>query len=229
MDIANTLAEKAYKKVVINNWHGELKSLMRSLGKSTVSGGKDKETRVKQAAKSYLAKSNALAVKIEKEKENFPLVDSGDLALHITLEKFLGLLDKHIDLVSRRIMLGETIPRQEKMFSIFEEYTEWITKGKQRPSVELGKNLAITTDQYGLIVDYYIMEKETDNQTFPSPFRFIIHIMFIFNGVRELARSPSGKSHTRYGLSEKVVFLDCFQQLTTSLRCMMLFQGTHEL
>jgi len=148
----------------LNNWHGELKSLMRGLGKSTVSGGKDKETRVKQAAKSYLAKSNALAVKIEKEKENFPLLDSGDLALHITLDKFLGLLNKHIDLVSRRIMLGETIPHKEKMFSIFEEYTEWITKGKQHPSVELGKNLAITTDQYGLIVDYQIMEKETDNQ-----------------------------------------------------------------
>lgn len=30
------------------------------------------------------------------------------------------------------------------------------------PSVELGKKLAITTDQYGLIVDYQIMEAEQD-------------------------------------------------------------------
>ncbi|MEI7727441.1 MAG: ISNCY family transposase [Bacteroidota bacterium] len=148
----------------LHDWHGELKSLVRSLGKSTVSGGKDKEIRVKQAAKSYLTKANALAVKIEKGKKDFPLVDSGDLALHITLDKFFELLNKHIDLVNRRIILGETIPHQEKMFSVFEEYTEWITKGKQHPNVELGKNLAITTDQYGLIVDYHIMEKETDNQ-----------------------------------------------------------------
>ena len=148
----------------VNDWHGELKSLMRSLGKSTISGGKDKENRIKQAAKSYLAKAKALSIKIEKEKEDFPLLDTGDLALHITLEKFLALLNKHIDLVNRRIILGETIPHQEKMFSIFEEYTEWITKGKQHPSVELGKNLAITTDQYGLIVDYHLMERETDNQ-----------------------------------------------------------------
>lgn len=148
----------------INDWHRELKSLMRSLGKSTISGGKDKESRIKQAAKSYLAKANALVIKIEKEKEDFPLLDIGDLSLHITLDKFLALLNKHIDLVNRRIILGETIPHQEKMFSIFEEYTEWITKGKQHPSVELGKNLAITTDQYGLIVDYHLMEQETDNQ-----------------------------------------------------------------
>ena len=48
------------------------------------------------------------------------------------------------------------------MFSIFEEYTEWITKGKMHPNVELGKKLAITTDQYNLIVDYRIMEDQSD-------------------------------------------------------------------
>ena len=59
-------------------------------------------------------------------------------------------------------MKGETIPHQEKMFSVFETYTEWITKGKMNPSVELGKKLAITTDQWGLIVDYQIMDQQQD-------------------------------------------------------------------
>ena len=42
-------------------------------------------------------------------------------------------------------------PKQPKvistrlLFSIFETYNEWIKKGKSRPSVELGKKLAITT------------------------------------------------------------------------------------
>ena len=48
------------------------------------------------------------------------------------------------------------------MFSIFETYTEWVKKGKSRPSVELGKKLAITTDQFDLIVDYQIMDQEQD-------------------------------------------------------------------
>jgi len=65
-------------------------------------------------------------------------------------------------LVTRRIINGETIPHEEKMFSIFETYTEWIKKGKSRPSVELGKKLAITTDQFDLIVDYQIMNHEQD-------------------------------------------------------------------
>jgi IS5 family transposase len=74
----------------------------------------------------------------------------------------MQLLLKHIDLVTRRIINGETIPHEEKMFSIFETYTEWIKKGKSRPSVELGKKLAITTDQFDLIVDHQVMEHEQD-------------------------------------------------------------------
>jgi len=50
------------------------------------------------------------------------------------------------------------------MFSIFEQYTEWITKGKQHKSVELGKKLSLTTDQNNLIVDYHIREHQADSQ-----------------------------------------------------------------
>ena len=65
-------------------------------------------------------------------------------------------------MIDRRILKGEQIPHEEKMFSIFEPYTEWITKGKQRPNVELGKKVNITTDQWGLIVDYQIMHQQQD-------------------------------------------------------------------
>ena len=146
----------------IKNWKSELKGLMRELGKATASGGKGKEQREAKAAQSYINKATALYTKLEKELPQLPIADDQDLALVISLEYFMQLLLKHIDLVERRIIKGETIPHEEKMFSIFETYTEWIKKGKSRPSVELGKKLSITTDQFGLIVDYQIMEQEQD-------------------------------------------------------------------
>ena len=78
--------------------------------------------------------------KINDSKDSFPIVDIMDLVQMNELEHFVKLLKKHIDLVERRLINGETIPHSEKIFSIFEEYTEWITKGKSRPNVELGKN-----------------------------------------------------------------------------------------
>ncbi len=40
------------------------------------------------------------------------------------------MLDKHLDLVERRLLNEETIPSHEKVFSLFEPHTEWIQKGK---------------------------------------------------------------------------------------------------
>ena len=138
--------------------------MMRTLGRVSVSGGKGKEQRVKDATKKYLKKAIALKVKLEKGKAIFPIQDKTDIILHMELKRFMALLDKHIDLVNRRLLKGEDIPHQEKMFSIFEDYTEWITKGKSHPNVELGKNTAITSDQYHLIVDYLVMDHESDSK-----------------------------------------------------------------
>jgi len=51
-----------------------------------------------------------------------------------------------------------------KIFSIFEEHTEWITKGKLNKKVELGHLLLITTDTHQYIVDYKVMGKEKDTK-----------------------------------------------------------------
>jgi IS5 family transposase len=144
------------------DWYRQLKNSMRAVGKATSSGGKGKEQRVKQAVRYYLSKARALQNKLEESKETLPQREIPDLLIMLALERYMDLLDKHIDLLERRIIKGEQIPHEEKMFSIFEEYTEWITKGKMHPNVELGKKLAITTDQYNLIVDYRIMENQSD-------------------------------------------------------------------
>jgi len=147
-----------------SDWFKSLKNLSRAVGQASASGGKGKEDRLKNTTKRYITKSKSLKVKIEKTKDNLPMNELVDAAKAMELDRFIELLNKHIGLVERRLIKGEEIPHEEKLFSIFEEYTEWITKGKSRPNVELGKKLSITTDQYGLIIDYYIMENESDSE-----------------------------------------------------------------
>ena len=45
---------------------------------------------------------------------------------------------RQIEQVDRRLLQGETIPHEEKVFSVFEEHTRWISKGKAGVAVELG-------------------------------------------------------------------------------------------
>jgi len=157
---------KGWRKV--EDWRKDLKNKMRALGRASASGGKGKEDRVLKATHTYLTKAKALYTKLENDKDKFPQTDPADLMIFMELERFMELLYKHIDLLERRVIKGEQIPHEEKMFSIFEEYTEWVTKGKLRPNVELGKKLTITTDQFNLIVDYQIMEHQADSAIVPE-------------------------------------------------------------
>ena len=43
----------------------------------------------------------------------------------------MELMEKNIDLLEHRLIKGENIPHQENMFSMIEEYIEWITKGNE--------------------------------------------------------------------------------------------------
>ena len=168
MDITEKFCEK-YKSITgwrkLSSWYRFLKNDMRALGQVGKAGGKDKEARLLKAATDYLDKARLFLAKLEKEKHNFPMSDMQDLGFLLELEYYQSMLIKHIDLVDRRIIKGETIPHEEKIFSIFETYTEWITKGKQNPSVELGKNFQVTCDQFNMIVDYKVMENEVDKST----------------------------------------------------------------
>ena len=78
------------------------------------------------------------------------------------LEYFHGMLNKQIDLVERRVIRGEIIPAEEKIYSLFEPHTEWLYKGKSNKRVELGHNILVTSDQWGFIIDHAVGEKQAD-------------------------------------------------------------------
>jgi len=146
----------------IKNWRCDMKSLMRSVGRISSGGGKNKLEKLQKASRLYLEKNRLLFQKLLHEKDRLPLNNGIDLAQHCLLDYYIQLLVKHIDLVDRRILKGEIIPHAEKMMSIFEGYTEWVVKGKFRPAVELGKKISITSDQFDLILYHKVMDNEQD-------------------------------------------------------------------
>ena len=138
------------------DWRRQLKNLQRTTSQIVYRGGPNKEARVKQAVRAYLAVGGELSAKVRQS-----LLELCDLSVEATrwerLEYFQRMLAKHLDLVARRLLNGETIPADEKVFSLFEPHTEWIQKGKQRPNVELGHKLLLATDQQQLIQDYAVL------------------------------------------------------------------------
>ena len=75
---------------------------------------------------------------------------------------FVAHARRQIDQVERRLLRGETIPHEEKVFSIFEGHTRWISKGKAGTPVELGVPVALIEDQYGFILHHEVLWEGED-------------------------------------------------------------------
>src|SRR3990167_241595 len=87
-----------------------------------------------------------------------------DLALIESIHCFSQHANRQIDQIRRRVLRNEVIPHEEKIFSLFQPHTEWISKGKAGVPVELGLRVCILEDQHQFILHHRVMEKETDDQ-----------------------------------------------------------------
>jgi IS5 family transposase len=145
----------------LEDWRRRFKAAERVAGKVVFGGGKDKEKRVRTAVDDYLAVGRELARKTSASLLSLcdQPVDAADWNV---LAYFEQMLAKHLDLVDRRLLQGQRIPQAEKVFSLFEPHTEWITKGKLQPPMELGHRLLVATDQHGLIQDYDVLLNQVD-------------------------------------------------------------------
>jgi IS5 family transposase len=74
------------------------------------------------------------------------------------LEHFIGLARRVIDQCARRVLRGETVPADQKLYSIFEPHTDLIKRGKAYKPVEFGHKVFLAESRRGLITDYRILD-----------------------------------------------------------------------
>jgi len=79
-----------------------------------------------------------------------------------TIEHYIAHAERQIEQIRRRVIEGETIAHHEKVFSIFEEHTEWLCKGKAGVPQELGLSVCVLEDQHGFILHHQVMENQKD-------------------------------------------------------------------
>jgi len=148
----------------------KLKRLFRKaqqLKRSTSKDEKKKAQRdklIRAAHQEYIDAATMFLVKVRSTMDKASGGGPNAIALVFAIESFLKHAERQIDQIYRRVILGEKIPHSEKVFSIFEEHTEWISKGKAGVPVELGLKVCVLEDQYGFLLHHQVMEHKTDDQ-----------------------------------------------------------------
>jgi IS5 family transposase len=74
------------------------------------------------------------------------------------ITSFCKLGERVIDQTRRRVLQGETVPTNEKLYSIFEPHTDLIKRGKTLKPVEFGHKVFLAESSHGLITDYRVLE-----------------------------------------------------------------------
>ena len=102
-----------------DDWRCKLKNRMLTLSRFNADKSKNRESHLKKSAVSYLDVAGHLSDKLSKIKPlgEFTL---SEMVMFVQLDYYREMPDNHIDFVDRRLLRGEKIPRQEKIFSIFE-------------------------------------------------------------------------------------------------------------
>jgi len=123
-----------------------------------------KELEIKEAHTVYLELAKAYLARAEQTRQQISPHDPLAVVLLGELNTFMGHARRQVDQIERRVLRGECIPHDEKVFSLFEPHTEWISKGKAGVPVELGLRVCIMEDQDRFILHHRVMVKMTDDK-----------------------------------------------------------------
>jgi IS5 family transposase len=88
----------------------------------------------------------------------------GHMVQALLLSPWIADAERQIDQIDRRVLQGEAIAHEDKVFSIFERHTEWVSKGKAGVPVEFGVRVCVLEDQYQFILHHRVMWQQTDDK-----------------------------------------------------------------
>lgn len=155
-----------------------VRKLAQKIGRASRAKGKGSPERLKKLyrelldlAKDLLGRAKQLLVSLAFQVQPSPekIWSASRMPPAMRLHHYLELTQKVCDTARRRVLLGETVPNAEKVFSIFEPETELIKRGKQAKPIQYGHNVLIIEDALGFICDYQVVGKGVLDQELVVP------------------------------------------------------------
>ena len=76
----------------------------------------------------------------------------------VGITSYCQLAGRVVDQTRRRVLQGETVPAEKKVYSIFEPHTDLIKRGKVQKPVEFGHKVFLAESARGLISEYRVLK-----------------------------------------------------------------------
>ena len=156
--------QSVYNYRQVKRAHRKTQKMKRSSSRDALKKAKRQQEIVK-AHRDYLSVAGQF-VRKSRQTLAAEAVDMGlpTLAKAVEIQTYIQHAERQMEQIDRRVIHGETIPHEEKVFSVFQPHTEWISKGKAGVPVELGLKVCIVEDTDGYLLHHRVMQQQSDDQ-----------------------------------------------------------------
>jgi len=80
------------------------------------------------------------------------------------IKLFIERIEQVCDTARRRVLEGETVPNEDKLFSMFEPHTQLYRRGKAGQPNQFGRLVLIFEDSKGFISHHHVMPRDAQDQ-----------------------------------------------------------------
>jgi transposase, IS5 family len=144
----------------------KVKNLARQIDRLAARKGNGYQERLQALYRQLLAEAERILLRADelRKKAGKRAADAAVLALDAELETFLGRTRHVCGTARRRVLLGETVPNGDKLFSIFEPHTQLYQRGKAGEPVQFGRLALVYEDGAGFITHIYLLPRAQNDR-----------------------------------------------------------------
>lgn len=144
--------------------------ITRQIGRIAARKGPHYQPRLKKQYRQLLKQTGRLLRRAQglcEQALSLPAAEL-DVALRTaSIKHFVQLTQQVCGTARRRVLLGETVPNADKLFSIFEPHTQLYKRGKAGEPVQFGRLLLVYEDAAGFIVHQHLMDRDAQDVDVP--------------------------------------------------------------
>jgi len=140
----------------------KVKNLARQIDRIAAKKGPNYKKRMVAPYRKLLQKARQI---IERARllcvhQGLPAAVEADIFGDHTLQAFIVRTERVMDTARHRVLLGETVPNRDKLFSMFEVHTQLYKRGKAGEPVQFGRQVLVFEDSEGFIIHRSLMPRD---------------------------------------------------------------------
>lgn len=163
--IANLLGEPGWRQA--KHWRKKIKQQVREVSRISASKNPQVKATLNAAYAMLLKQSGQLLERARslEEKAKKRSRSTASNSLSDQLSHWIKLTSRVCETAYRRTQLGETVPHDEKLFSLFEPHTQLYRRGKAGQPNQFGRMVLVFEDCVGFISHYHLMDRDATDQS----------------------------------------------------------------